>query len=461
MKKTSKKVEGSFRDPSGFLFSQDGTLYRQINKAYQEDFDVLIKSGLAKKLIKEKLLIPHREVSLEKAQTKDAYKVIKPTLIPFVSYPYEWSFSQLKDAALLTLKIQKIALGHGMSLKDASAYNVQFLEGRPILIDTLSFERFQEKPWIAYKQFCQHFLAPLALMAHTDIRLSQLLRVHIDGVPLDLASKLLPAKTKLNLQLLLNIHLHAKSQNYFADKPQSSSIEKQAKLSKARSIRVINGLENLIKSLEWKPKGTEWGDYYGSTNYSKKSFEHKKKIVERFLKKVKPKTAWDLGANTGEFSRIASDRKIQTTSFDIDPAAVEINYLQVKEQEEKYLLPLVLDLTNPSPAIGWENKEREPLVERGPADMILPLALIHHLAISNNLPLEMIAKFFKKICRFMIIEFVPKEDSQVQKLLATRKDIFPNYNQESFEKEFKKEFKIIEKEDIKGSKRTLYLMEVS
>ena len=461
MKKTSKKVEGSFRDPSGFLFSQDGTLYRQINKAYQEDFDTLIKSGLAKKLIKEKLLIPHKEVGLDKAQTKEAYRMIKPTLIPFVSYPYEWSFSQLKDAALLTLKIQKIALGHGMSLKDASAYNVQFLEGWPILIDTLSFERFQEKPWIAYKQFCQHFLAPLALMAHTDIRLSQLLRVHIDGVPLDLASKLLPAKTKLNLQLLLNIHLHAKSQNYFADKPQSSRIEKQAKLSKARSIRVINGLENLIKSLEWKPKGTEWSDYYGSTNYSKKSFEHKKKTVERFLKKVKPKTAWDLGANTGEFSRIASDRKIQTISFDIDPAAVEINYLQVKEQEEKYLLPLVLDLTNPSPAIGWENKEREPLVERGPADMILPLALIHHLAISNNLPLEMIAKFFKKICRFMIIEFVPKEDSQVQKLLATREDIFPNYNQESFEKEFKKEFKIIEKEDIKGSKRTLYLMEVS
>ena len=225
MERESNRTEkSSFRDPSGFLFFQDGVLYRQINQSYQEDFDLLKKSGLFKRLIKEKLLTTHREADPKLARTKDAYRIIQPERISFISYPYEWSFSQLKDAALATLKIQKIALEYEMILKDASAYNIQFLEGKPILIDTLSFEKFQEKPWVAYKQFCQHFLAPLALMSYTDIRLNQLLRIHIDGVPLDLAAKLLPQKTKFNPQLLLNIHLHAKSQTYFSDKPQSSRI---------------------------------------------------------------------------------------------------------------------------------------------------------------------------------------------------------------------------------------------
>ena len=459
MERESNRTEkSSFRDPSGFLFFQDGVLYRQINQSYQEDFDLLKKSGLFKRLIKEKLLTTHREADPKLARTKDAYRIIQPERISFISYPYEWSFSQLKDAALATLKIQKIALEYEMILKDASAYNIQFLEGKPILIDTLSFEKFQEKPWVAYKQFCQHFLAPLALMSYTDIRLNQLLRVHIDGVPLDLAAKLLPQKTKFNPQLLLNIHLHAKSQAYFSDKPQSSRIEKQAKLGKNRLVSIVNGLESAIRGLNWQPKGTEWADYYHKTNYSKKAFKEKAVIVERLLKKAKPNNVWDLGGNTGEFSRIASDKKIPTVSFDIDPAAVEINYRLVKERDDKYILPLVLDLTNPSPATGWENKERESLIDRGPVDTVMALALIHHLAISNNLPLAMIAKFFRRVCKSLIIEFVPKEDSQVQRLLATREDIFPNYNQDGFEKEFQKEFQIITKEGIRGSKRTIYLM---
>lgn len=458
MEKGNNRVGGSFRDPSGFLFTQGGILYRQINQAYKEDWDSFVKSGLSKNLIKENLLVPYRELNLSLAQTKGAYKIIRPLPVPFVSYPYEWSFSQLKDAALTTLKIQKIALGYGMSLKDASAYNIQFWGGKPILIDTLSFEKLQEKPWVAYRQFCQHFLAPLALMSYTDIRLNQLLRIYIDGVPLDLAAKLLPHKTLFNLQILLNIHLHAKSQAYFSDKPQSSNIERKATLSKNRLLSIISGLESAVTNLNWKPGGTEWANYYEGTNYSKKAFKQKGGIVERFLKMAKPKSVWDLGANTGEFSKIAADRKIPTVAFDIDPAAVEINYLRIKESGEKNILPLVADLTNPSPAIGWENTERKSLIERGPADTALALALIHHLAISNNLPLGMVAKFFRSICSSLIIEFVPKEDSQVQRLLATREDIFPRYNQEEFEKEFQKEFKILAKESIKGSKRTLYLM---
>ena len=179
-------IPSSFRDPSGFLFLHNELLYRQVNECYQSHYDHLLESGLYENLVEQGLIVAHDEVSLEFARSNGAYKIIKPQLVPFISYPYEWSFSQLKDAALTTLAIQKKALDFGMSLKDCSAYNIQFLEGKPVLIDTLSFEKHVEgQPWIAYRQFCQHFLAPLALMAHTNIQLSRLSSVYIDGVPLD------------------------------------------------------------------------------------------------------------------------------------------------------------------------------------------------------------------------------------------------------------------------------------
>ena len=173
-------------------------LYRQINQEYRQDYETLIKSGLYERLIKDHLLISHEEVIVPPAEPQKVYKVIQPEIVGFISYPYEWCFSQLKDAALTTLAIQKIALDYGMCLKDASAYNIQFHEGRPILIDTLSFEIYSEgNPWVAYRQFCQHFLAPLTLMAYRDVRLSQLMRIYIDGIPLDLAGKLFPTSRSL------------------------------------------------------------------------------------------------------------------------------------------------------------------------------------------------------------------------------------------------------------------------
>lgn len=455
-------VPGSFRDPSGFLFTFEGTLYRQINKSYQEDFDLLMKSGLYRRLVKDGLMVPFKEAPASLAQTPDCYKVIRPELVPFLSYPYEWGFSQLKDAALLTLKIQKIALEYGMSLKDASAYNIQFVEGKPVLIDHLSFEKYEEKPWVAYRQFCQHFLAPLALASYTDIRLTQLLRVYIDGIPLDLAAKLLPAKAKLNLQLLTNIYLHAKSQQVFADRGAGrAGPQRELKLRKGQLLAILSGLEGAANKLAWEPKGTEWGDYYEGTNYSKSAFREKGKMVESFIKKAKPQIVWDLGANTGEFSRIAAGKSQLVISSDIDPAAVEINYRQVKEKGESKILPLVLDLTNPSGGFGWANQERMALAERGPADTVMALALVHHLAISNNLPFAKIAEFMRGIAKdYLIIEFVPKEDSQVQRLLATREDIFDRYTQADFEKEFGKLFTVTAKEPVKGSKRTTYLLKV-
>jgi hypothetical protein len=444
----------SFRDPSGFLFYQNGLLYRQINLAYEKHYNQLIKSGLYDNLVKNNLLIPHEEIN--SLQTDSGYKIIKPLLIPFISYPYEWCFSQLKDAALATLTIQKKALEYNMALKDSSAYNIQFYRGQPILIDTLSFENYQEgEPWIAYKQFCQHFLAPLTLASFTDIRLNQLSRIFIDGLPLDLVSKLLPRRTYLKFSLLSHLHVHARSQKHFADKTIEKNIRK---IKKSSLLALIGNLELTVKKLQWQNRNTEWGEYYSFTNYEKKSFNHKQQLISNFIDAIKPRSVWDLGANTGLFSRLASNKGINTVSFDIDYTAIEKNYLECKKNKEANILPLFINLTNPSPNLGWAHEERMSLVKRGPADMILALALIHHLAISNNLPFNKIAIFFSKICRSLIIEFVPKTDSKVQKLLLTRQDIFSDYNQTALESEFNKYFIVKNKIKIKNSDRTMYLM---
>jgi len=463
-KPSSGQLSASFRDPNGFLFSRNGVIYRQVNRKYEREYSQLMESGLYEKLVKVGLLIQHVEVEQEPAEKESspegdvAFKVIQPERVPFISYPYEWSFGQLKDAALATLSIQKRALKMGMSLKDASAYNIQFVRGKATLIDTLSFEIYNEgQPWVAYRQFCQHFLAPLALMALKDIRLNQLMRVYIDGVPLGLASQLLPGRTRFNFGLLSHIHLHAGAQKRYAGEDVKS---RGGTMSKQAMIGLIESLDAAVRKLNWNPGGTEWGNYYDITNYSDAAFEHKKGLIGEWTERVRPSMTWDLGGNTGVFSRVVSRMGSYVVSFDIDPAAVEQNYRQVKGEKTENLLPLLLDLTNPSPAIGWANRERDSFGGRGPVDLVLALAVIHHLAISNNVPLLQLADFFAGTGKWLVVEFVPKVDSQVQKLLASREDIFPNYSREGFEAAFRGHFKIHESVNVRESERTLYLMEV-
>jgi ribosomal protein L11 methylase PrmA len=457
--KNSHRLAASFRDPSGFMFTRDGVLYRQVNQSYREEYTQLMESGLYAKLTKAGLLIPHVETEVQPADSALAYVVIQPERVPFITYPYEWSFGMLKAAAQVTLAIQKRALKAGMTLKDASAYNIQWVHGKATLIDSLSFDIYREgEPWVAYRQFCQHFLAPLALMAYTDIRLNQLLKVYIDGVPLDLAARLLPFRSRLNLSLLTHLHVHARMQRRHADQTDQQKVN-SGQMTKQAMLALIENLDTTVKKMQWTPAGTEWGDYYNITNYSEVAFQHKKELVSEWLARVGPQSVWDLGANDGTFSRLASDRDIHTLAFDVDPAAVEQNYLNVKSNKEKNLTPLLLDLTNPSPAIGWHNRERDAFLERGPADMVLALALIHHLAISNNVPLPQLSDFFADTGKWLVIEFVPKADSQVQKLLTSRKDIFSNYTLEAFEEAFKERFLIREKVAIKESERFLFLME--
>jgi len=255
MPEKNDRNTASFRDPSGFVFSREGTIYRQINHSYEENYALLMSSGLYDKLTQAEWLIPHTEVGLDYAATGDACQVIRPDQIPFISYPYEWCFSQLQDAALLTLDIQMLAVEHGLSLKDCSAYNILFHQGKPVLIDTLSFEKYREgQPWVAYRQFCQHFLAPLALMSLVDIRLQQLLRVYIDGIPLDLASQLLPLRTRANFGLLSHIHLHAKAQQRYADEAVPSE---GRTIGRTAFLGLVDSLRSTVKKLKWQPAGTE------------------------------------------------------------------------------------------------------------------------------------------------------------------------------------------------------------
>jgi len=458
-----ERLGSSFRDPAGFLFRDGEVLLRQVNPEYADDYDLLMGSGLYDALTEGGMLVRHREVAppFSGPGAGAAYRVLRPELVPFVSYPCEWCFAQLRDAALLTLRIQDAALDHGMTLKDASAFNVQFAGGAPVLIDTLSFERYRPgEPWIAYRQFCQHFLAPLLLMSTVDARLAGLARAHLDGIPLDLASRLLPRGSWLRPGVMLHVHLHARSLARHGDTAlDASSRTLTVSLTALRGL--VDSLRSTIQGLRWTPSRSEWSDYVGTRRYSAQAVDAKAALVRAYLASIDPapRMVWDLGANTGEFSRVAAETGARVVAFDVDPAAVERNYLAAREETGTAILPLVLDLANPTPGLGWAGEERSSWMARGPADVVMALALLHHLAIGNNVPLDSVARLLAAAGRMLIIEWVPKEDEQVQRLLRSRRDVFPGYTREGFEAAFATRFRTLRADPIQGSGRWMYLME--
>jgi hypothetical protein len=451
-------VGGSFRDPSGFVFRRDGEIYRQVNRCFAADYDYLVSVGLYDHLSELGLLLPHQEVDAAPAEPATCHRTLRPERLDFVSYPYEWCFGQLQDAALTTLRIEREALSKGATLRDASSYNIQFQRGRPVLIDTLSLGRHSEgEPWVAYRQFCQHFLAPLALMSQRDVRLGQLLRVHLDGIALDLASKLLPWRARLRPGLFLHLTLHARYQRRYAARGEEA-LAKRRRMSTASLDALLQGLERTVAKLHWAPEGTTWADYSSGDSYGPEALAQKQAMVREQLQEIAPRTVWDLGANTGAYSRIAAELGSQVLSFDVDPGAVEHNYRSVREAREERVLPLLLDLANPSPGLGWAHQERTSLLERRGADALLVLALVHHLAIVHNVPLGRMAAFFAGLAPRIVVEFVPKQDPKVRTLLATREDVFPAYSREGFEKAFRERFEIEALAEIPGSARVLYRM---
>lgn len=454
----SRAQPGSFRDPHGFVFLRDGEIFRQVNKVHLAAYTLLTDSGLYKTLVDEGLLLEHRPAPLSHSLTDEAALILKPDLVPFISYPFEWCFGQLRDAALATLRIQKLALDHGLSLRDASAFNIQFYNGRPVLIDLTSLGIYPVgQPWVAYRQFCQHFLAPLALTSYHDLRVGRLSASYLDGIPLDLASSLLPWHSRVRPGLLTHIHLHAKARS--ADGRTKADHSGSRSFSERSMRGLVESLISTVGRLSCRLPKDGWVTYEaGKVVYEKSAAEHKVVLVRDLVEKHHPQVVWDLGANTGEYSAIAAEVADLVISLDYDAATIERSYARLTDSALRNVLPLVSDLTNPTPALGWANRERSSLSQRGPADLGLALALVHHLAIGANIPFEQIAEYFSQVCRALIIEFVPKSDSMVHKLLAFREDIFTGYSEQHFEESFGRWFSIEERHSLPDSQRIIYFM---
>jgi hypothetical protein len=458
----------SYRDPSGVVFRRDGVVYRQVNRDFAEQWELLRASGLYDTLASSALLLPHEEEAGVEPLDDRAVAVIRPRQIDFISYPYEWSFSQLKDAALVTLTIQERALDAGMTLKDASAYNIQFVDGRPILIDSLSFEGLVPgEPWVAYRQFCQHFLAPLAAMAYRDVRLGLLLRPMADGLPLDLTSSLLPGRTKLRPGLAAHLHLHARAEKKAtADgsgkaggAPGMDGVPRSGRrVSDTGRRALLDSLRRTVEGLRWKPDDTTWSSYTALTSYSPAAAASKARLVEAMISRTSPGRVWDIGANTGTYSAIAAATGRPVIALDADAGAIERLYLATRAGEMPGVAPFVVNLVGPSPAIGWALEERRSLVQRGPAPTLMALALIHHLAIGANVPLPLISSFFATIGSEVVVEFVPKEDPQARSLLLGRRDVFPDYSIDGFRSALSADFELVEEAAIDDSRRTLVRM---
>ncbi len=447
----------SFRDPSGHVFIEDGIVKRTIFPIYFQQYKTLKASTFFDKLFEAELLIPHQELS-----ETDEEITIQPEQIPFITYPYEWSFNQYKEAALLTLKLQKYCLQHDFSLKDASAFNVTFHKGKAVFIDTLSFDFYEEnQPWRAYKQFITHFFGPLVLAHYHGAQSLKLLQNFIDGVPVKMIASMLPFRTRFNAVLYSNIHLLAK----FEDKHNEDYEGKQntSSLSKKAQLNIITVLFDFIKKLKLK-EHTEWGNYYSKTNYSDSAFNEKSRLINTWVSNLKSKTLIDVGGNDGTFVRHINYKYELALVGDIDNNAVDINFETMRRNRETKILPLVLDVLNPSPSIGFQNDERDSFIKRiqkfNP-EATLALALIHHISLSGNVPFEMSAQFFAAFSNYLIIEFPKREDSWVQRLLNTKgefKEHFDFYNLEHFKATYSNWFEFIEAHHLDNSERILFLL---
>ena len=443
----------SFRDPAGFIYEQNGTFYRFVSTAYASHYSLLMDSGLAAELLKKNLLLPFTESTDNHSGRADWYKTLIPQQLHFFSYAWEWSFSQLKDAALATLAVCKLALQKGMILKDATHTNMQWVDGKWKLIDTLSFETYTAgESWVAYRQFCECFLNPLLLAAYSGLEANKLLLSYPDGVPAAVTSKLMPFKTKFNAVVYLHVHLQAK----LAAKPAGEQKDSGKKLSQRNIEQILESLRSCIESLQLPQQITTWNNYYNETILSETYLSEKKKLVSSILANQSYNSVLDLGANEGEFSLLCRE-DAQVIATDFDSACIDSLYNRLKKEKRKNIQPLVLDLTYPSPAMGWMNNERKAFFERTKVDVCMALALIHHLAIAKNISFHQLALFFASICNKLIIEFVPKEDPKVQGMLQWRKDIFEEYTLEQFEKSFADFFILEEKIVVKGSQRSMLL----
>ena len=447
--------KGSFRDPSGYVFYKGPFIYRSISFSYKEHFDYFIESGLYNKLLESNLIVSHKEINKESFEFEGSYKIIQPEKIRQISYPYEWSFSQLKDAALLTLKIQKIAIEFGMTLKDATGFNVQFQSSKPIFIDTLSFEKIDNDfSWVAYKQFLEMFLNPLILFRYVDENLSsKILKSSINGIDSVTLNKLLALKYKLKPSIFFHVVLPSILNNKV--KSQQPRKKKSA-ISKKQHLNIIEQLYSFISKLNLKSSNTQWGQYYNDVNQEKdKYLIDKKAFITNTIESLDDlNVVWDLGSNDGYFSRLFNTKSF-VISMDFDWKSVESNYLQIKKATKHNILPLCIDLINPSPGVGWMNNERSSIFNRlAKPDLIMGLALVHHL-LNFNIPLTKIVDLFDNTAKYLIIEYVPFSDPKSREIFYSRRYEFVYPTLEVFNKVFEKNFNLVRKKKLEQTNRVI------
>lgn len=446
----------SFKDPAGFIFQHEGKILRQVNKAYANHYNLLMNSGLYDTLVKKKRLLPHAEIENPSLPDEDWFKTLFPEQLEYTSYAYEWSFDMLKDAALCTLSICKSAMKKGMILKDATPYNIQFHKGNPVLIDTLSFEQYDEtQPWIAYRQFCGMFLFPLLIEHYTGFEAKKLLISNPDGITVTDTAAILPFRSRFNLGVWLHVNLQKK----ISSKKEKAT--QQGGFSKAKLERLLLHLESIIQNLHIPSKKiTTWSNYYAETILSEKYLQAKDRVVRSFLDSIAFDTALDIGTNDGYFSKIVAEKNKPVIATDFDDVCINQLYLYVKEKKISNILPLIIDIANPSPAIGLNNNERSSFSTRTKTYLVTALALIHHLVFGKNIPLSMLPGIFAPYTtKYLLIEFVPFEDEKVQTLVKHKTNFHEDYTAALFEEYFATTFIILKKEAIAGSERILYLLQ--
>jgi hypothetical protein len=479
----------SFRDTAARVVLENGTYFRIIFEEYQAEYDHLMQSGLYKTLTEKGLMIKHEEIDIsapkEGQQYQQSsishnkpYKRLKPYQIPFQSYPFEWSYGQWRKVMYAYLQINQIALAHGMILKDATPYNFYFEGGRAVLLDTSSFDFFKEgDPWIAYRQFCSEMLSPFALMHYNGQRWARITQSHLRGMPLNFVSKQLPLKSWINMTCLLHIHMHGKyatndSENSSLRNPNKKGSEKNEELvvnqkgfSKEKILSLMKMLQSTV--LDWKqPFAFEkhWIDYYQKDIASDKYLIHKEAVIKEWLAQLTNQnnlhSILDLGANTGKFSLLASDYADKVIALEYDDICVDAIDKTIVSSKKNNIYYLRMDLAETTPNMGVLEKEYSSIYTRAKSSIVLGLALIHHLFISNQLSFYKIAQISDGFSeQYGIVEFIPFEDEKVQFLIKDKQRDYSDYTEEAFKEAIERFFEIKERKQIEGSERILYLLE--
>ncbi|MBC8287435.1 MAG: methyltransferase domain-containing protein [Nitrospinae bacterium] len=453
----------SFRDPAGRIFTKNKRIFRLISDRGAHNYQLVRDTNFIQKMAGLGKIIETLEVDpviIDDPALHPNYVVEHPFL-PFISYPYEWCFPMLKKAALLHLDLQSQALEGNLMFSDASAYNIQFKGPRPTFIDSLSIQPYQEgQIWEGHRQFCEQFLNPLLLRSLLGVTHNSWYRGNLEGIPSDELCKMLPWYKKLSRNLFLHVALPSRLNNLAKNEKADSLSSLNHNLPKETLTKIFKQLYSWISNL--KPlasSNSTWGNYDFIHCYESEEIIKKQNFITHFIQKTKPNTVWDLGCNTGEYSELALGAGAsQVIGFDFDQSALEKSFERAEKNNLNFL-PLFFDGANPSPEQGWNCQERKSLMNRKNADAVLALAFEHHLAIGRNIPLDQFIDWLVNLAPCGVVEFIPKEDPNLKLMLRLRKDIFDDYNEESFRNILEKKCRIVSSQTISKSKRMLYWFE--